>query len=171
MNTKMKVKSSRKKKILLLIFSLIFHCNIYAGNIVKKAINEIGNGELGGNNKGKYVQLYNNKLESSWCAGFVSYVLKESKFTKLKYQLSAKAIWNEAKQLGLNTDTPKAGYLICFWREKKTSWKGHVGIVEKVDNEYVYTIEGNVGKYPAKVKRFKYNKKSVSRLLGYVKTD
>ena len=164
-----------KRKRLLMIFLIVFHCHNGlclsndSINLVNIAKNEINNGEIEGNNKGKYVKLYNNNLESSWCAGFVSYCLKQAKINKLDYSLSAKSIWNQAKKLGLDSNEPKAGYLIVFWRDKKTSWKGHIGIVEKVDSDYVYTIEGNVGKYPAKVKRFKYKKNNVSKLLGYIK--
>lgn len=37
------------------------------------------------------------------------------------------------------------------WRRGLT--KGHIGVVESVDDGLVHTIEGNVGGYPAKVRR------------------
>jgi surface antigen len=163
----------KRSKRLMIIFLVIFHCFngvCYGNDLVNKAISQLGNGEKGGNNKGEYVQLYNRGLEASWCAGFVSYCLKEVGYDVIGYNLSAKAIFNKARSLGLIVDgEPKSGDLVCFWREKPTSWKGHIGIVEKVDEQYVHTIEGNVGKFPAKVKRFKYEKDNVPKLLGYVR--
>jgi len=164
--------NGRKKRWLMLVFVIIFHCGLtpsYGKSLVDTAIAEIGNGEIEANNKGKYVKLYNKDLEASWCAGFVSYCLKKAGITSFGYELSARKIYNKGKELNILLKKPHAGCLIVFWRSKPTSWKGHIGIVEKVDNEYIHTIEGNVGKYPAKVKRFKYKKDSVPRLLGYIK--
>ena len=39
---------------------------------------------------------------------------------------------------------PKSGDIIFFdWNESKDGFSDHVGIVEKVENGRVYTIEGN----------------------------
>ena len=56
-----------------------------------------------------------------------------------------KGIWHENE----NTFLPKAGDIICFdWQTTNpqadaTGWADHIGIVESVQNGYVYTIEGN----------------------------
>jgi len=154
-----------KKYIILL--TLLYTTTAHAG-IVEVAQSNIGKGEVGGNNKGAFVKLVNKGLEASWCAGFVSYTLKEAGITTLKYNLSAKAIYNEAKSKNMLTKEPKAGNLICFWRGKKNGWQGHIGIIESVDNEYIYTIEGNVGNYPAKVAKYKYARNDIPKLLGFV---
>lgn len=56
-----------------------------------------------------------------------------------------KGIWHENE----NTYLPKSGDIICFdWQTTNpqadaTGWADHIGIVESVQNGYVYTIEGN----------------------------
>ena len=141
----------------------------FGADIVSEARKELGHGETGSDNKGKYVRLYTNGIESSWCAGFVSYVLKKSGNNQFGYILSAKAYWNKAKKMKLTTKTPKKGYLIVFWRDNPQSWKGHIGIVEKVEGDIITTIEGNTGNFPSVVKRKKYNIKKIDKLLGYIK--
>ena len=163
-----------KKALLALIFLLIFHSSCFAQKTIAQRIitiakNEIGNGEIGKNNSGQYVKLYNKGLESSWCAGFISYCLKQSEYNELDYSLSAKAIYNQAKQQNIITASAQAGDLIVFWRDSPKSWKGHIGIVERIDSNYIYTIEGNKGQFPAKVKRVRYAKNNIPKLLGYIK--
>ena len=165
-----------KKIIIILsiiILQILLVLSVASGEnlIVKNAKLELGNGEIGGNNKGIHIKKYNRNLEASWCAGFVSYILDISNRDILEYSVSAKAIYNEAKKENRLTNYPKAGDLIVFWRGSKTSWKGHIGIIEKVDNNSVYVIEGNIGAYPAKVARFKYNRNSIPKLLGFIRTD
>lgn len=162
------------KKVISLILWLVLlaqPCLADPQNIVALATEEIGNGEIGKNNAGKYVKLYNKGLEAAWCAGFVSYILQQANFTGLDYSLSAKSIYNQAKRKNRVALTPKAGYLIVFWRDNPKSWKGHIGIVESVSKNYIFTIEANRGSFPAKVKRFTYNKNNIPQLLGYIKTD
>jgi len=139
--------------------------------IVKNAISELGNGETDGNNKGPDIKRYNNGYEAAWCAGFVSYILEESNVGLFEYSLSAKAIYNEANRKNRITAIPKAGDLIIFHRGNPKSWQAHIGIIEKVDKDYIYTIEGNVGKFPAVVKRFKYNRNNIKNLIGFVDTS
>ena len=54
---------------------------------------------------------------------------------------------------------PKAGDLIFFDWENDND-PDHVGIVEKVDNNYIYTIEGN-SKDECKNKKYRLNYKSI----------
>lgn len=162
-----------KKAISLILWITLLTqpCLANPQDIVTLAISEIGNGEIGKNNAGEYVKRYNKGLEVAWCAGFVSYILKQAGFDELDYSLSAKAIYNQAKLKNRVILTPKAGYLIVFWRNNPKSWKGHIGIIEEIDKDYIYTIEGNREPFPATVKRFKYGQNDVPRLLGYIKTD
>jgi len=166
---------NRNKRIYLsIIFCLIFHSgNIYGNTTQEKLLQfsqeEIGHGEIGKNNSGKYVKLYNKGLEAPWCAGFISYCLEQSGYKEFNYQLSARRIWNIANEKKLIVDIPQAGDLIVFWRESPTSWKGHIGIVSEVGLEAIWTIEGNVGDFPSTVKRIKYNRNDIPRLLGYIR--
>ena len=162
-----------KKAISLILWLIlsILPCLANPQDIVNLATAEIGNGEIKQNNAGQYVKLYNKDLEAAWCAGFVSYILQQANFTAFDYSLSAKAIYNQAKLKNRITLTPKVGYLIVFWRNNPKAWTGHIGIVENVNQDYLYTIEGNKGSFPAKVKRFKYRRNDIPKLLGYIKTD
>ena len=56
---------------------------------------------------------------------------------------------------------------MCWDRGDPGSWQGHIGFVERVEDGVLYTVEGNVGSYPSKVKRFMHDLSSQSRLEGY----
>lgn len=145
---------------MLLLFSALAHADA-----VDVAIAEIGNGEIGADNKGVHVRKYTKGLESSWCAGFVSYVLSQSGKDSLGYIVSARQYWNK----GLRVKDPKRGDVICFWRGDPKGWQGHVGIVESVSGEKITVIEGNRGSYPAKVKRVQYTLGKIPKLLGFIR--
>lgn len=159
----------------VLIFILLRGCycegsELLSSIIIKNAITELGNGEEGANNKGHHIKRYMKERENmSWCAGFVSYVLEKSEVKQLGYNYSAKQIYNKAKKLGWEVKEPQAGDLIIFWRDNPKSWKGHIGIIEEVRENIIIVIEGNKGKYPAKVNRFIYNKSDIPKLLGYIR--
>lgn len=139
----------------------------HADSIVEVAVGELGKGEISGDNKGAEVKKYTKGQEVAWCAAFVSYVRSRSG-DKSNYLLSAKSYWEIYKEKRVKN--PKPGDIICFYRGSRSGNRGHVGIVEKVDDKYVYTIEGNKGAYPAKVKRLRYEKDNIPKLLGYVRT-
>jgi hypothetical protein len=166
-----------KRLYLTLVFLLIFHSvawsnSIYAKRIVSIAQSEIGRGETIGDNRGADVLRYTQEKSCAWCAGFVSYVLSRAKANeKLGYNLSARSIYNKAKKLNWIVSKPQAGDLIVFWRGSRNGNLGHVGIVEYVDAQYIYTIEGNTGEFPSKVKRLKYKRHNIQRLLGFVRIE
>lgn len=150
---------------LAVILFLFWPCaKAHASTIVDVAISELGHGEIGCDNCGPDVKRYTRGMEASWCAGFVSWVLREAG-VDIPYKLSARQFWNMARN---RVTTPQPGDIICFWRESPSSWKGHVGIVYKVGDGWITTIEGNVGAFPAKVKRITYYGVP-KNLLGYVR--
>jgi len=158
----------------MLIFALIFHCCPAYGRaksvqqkIVSIAQAEIGKGETTANNCGEDIRKYlRGKENLSWCGGFVVWVLEQAGVSEPS-SLSAKAIYNQAKEKGLFE--PQAGDLIVFWRGKKSDWRGHIGIVSKVSEKKIFVIEGNKGSFPAKVSEFEYPKDNVPKLLGYIR--
>ena len=159
------------------------------------AIGEIGKGEYGSNNAGPDIEKYLNGLAeppSNWCAAFISWcyleasfnrdIIKKNQIMPFQYTLSARNLFNQFKKKAINlgeslegfvelTKEPEPGDLIFFWRESPKSWMGHVGIIEKLDDKLIYTIEGNKGEFPALVKRCYYSKnpKSIPTLLGFGK--
>lgn len=88
---------------------------------------------------------YNNRVE--WCACFVSWCAYQSgdlditipKFSAVKDGIKYyqnKGLWRDKNYI------PKTGDLIFFdWQQDGIS--DHVGIIEKVENDIIYTIEGN----------------------------
>ena len=126
--------------------------------VLRVARREINQREFGANNRGSAVQKYLKGKEAlPWCAGFVSYCLQKSG-AKFNYTLRAK----DFLTYGIKVIHVLPGDLAVFTRKGG----GHIGIVEQVFKDYYISIEGNVGSYPAKVKRIKhfYNEKS---FLGF----
>ncbi len=125
-------------------------------NIVETALKEVGKtGETYWNWYG-----FNHRVE--WCCVFVSWVAKENNLLNTKIP---KFIWvkkgvdyyKEKDQLKKPSEyTPLPGDIIFFdWNNNIVI--DHVGIVEKVEKGYVYTIEGNVNYLYVKEKKYKLN--------------
>lgn len=143
----------------------------HASNIVSIAKSEIGHGEEGSDNSGRYVELYTHGRQVAWCAAFVSYVLEKSANNRLPYLLSAKEFFKYAEKHSMITNNPKPGDLIVFYRGSRNGNLGHIGIISRVSKDEIVSIEGNVGKYPAKVKEVHHSRESLKNLLGFIKTN
>ncbi len=130
---------------------------------------EIGHGEEGGNNSGQFVARYHridddgdDDDDGSWCAAFVSYCFEEGAKAlgiemPFKRSGGAKKLFSNIAATGSTVEDPKPGDVICWDRGTPGSWQGHIGIVESSADGVLHTIEGNVGAYPAKVKRLSYD--------------
>lgn len=137
------------------------------------AARNLGCGEVGGNNTGPLIEAMGGRAGDDWCALFAGYCYRRAaQLLKLPPPLwcwrgakDYKVIETAAKRLGrqmaaslgaikfLDPSLARAGDLVV-WHRTAVPWKGHVGIVERVDPDGIlHTIEGNVGKFPAKVKR------------------
>ena len=124
----------------------------------------VGVKEVGGNNKGEFVQVFQKAVDNvagsdPWCAAFVSYCLKSTErifkesFNEpsidfgsgLKLSESVCNFWfnnPESRRLA----KPEVGALILWrrWANGKPTWQGHIGIIaEVVDIVTVRSIEGN----------------------------
>lgn len=142
---------------------------------LKKAIKEMKAGatEIGGNNRGPWVKKYLNGLApegSHWCAAFVSWCYSQNKKgMPFDYCLGARATLRQfaKKRWDLKLDTgqtPEPGDIVCWWRESYSGWKGHIGLVHKVEDGYLYTIEGNKKN---KVSGCTYVLSRMEKLLGF----
>jgi len=152
-----------------------------AAESLKVAVSLIGEGEVGGNNSGPFVEMLLGKEydgddddDGAWCAAFVSHCISEAAGGNPPFPMSygAKAIFSNAASFGSKSMTPTPGDIVCWDRgslnaDGSKSWQGHVGFVERVDGDIFYTIEGNKGSFPSKVMRFKYELSSQSRLEGF----
>ena len=78
--------------------------------------------------------------ETSWCAAFVNYCVKQNGY-EYPHSLTAKSWLGQGKKV----TNPKTGDIIIFWREKKSSWKGHVAFFVEADKEngLIYCYGGN----------------------------
>lgn len=87
-----------------------------------------------------------------WCGCFVSWIFNHAgqgyKLNGIHNKASVGSYYSYANATGRWTNTPVSGDIVVFGN------KQHVGIVEKVIDGYVYTIEGNTGPtYNGEVKR------------------
>ena len=113
------------------------------GAIVEVAASQIGN--TGGQ---PYWSWYGFDSRVEWCACFVSWCAEQCGYIETgvipKFSLCSDGVawFQQHGQWQDGSFTPSAGHIIFF------DWDGdgetdHVGIVEKVENGTVYTIEGN----------------------------
>ena len=95
---------------------------------------------------------YAVKNSDDWCDIFVTVLFQRQGLSDLIGRecgverhiniFKQKGIWNED-----GTATPQRGDIITFnWDQNSqpnNGWADHIGIVEKVENGLIYTIEGN----------------------------
>lgn len=117
--------------------------------IVEIARNEIGYKEQG-TNQTKYGEWYG--MQDEWCNIFVCWCanqagIGEDIIPKMAYVpntanwFDERGQYKNSKAFGGNY-IPKAGDIILFDYNRNTD-SDHIGIVEKVDGNTIYTIEGN----------------------------
>ena len=146
------------------------------------AISWIGEGEEGGNNSGEFVESLHLKQfdgddddDGAWCAAFVSSCFEkacEELDIEMPFKRSggAKLVMKRIGKAGCFVSAPdiRPGDVVAWDRGAVGSWQGHVGIVERYDasSGILHTIEGNVGRYPSKVRRFMHDMSKQTRLEG-----
>jgi hypothetical protein len=113
--------------------------------------------EVGGQNKGPWVRLYMQGNEGSdwpWCAGFVSFILKQACKTlnmplpilpsfscdSLAFSAKERGLFlKESEAKGENTIGPGSLFLV---RRTPTDWV-HTGIILSAEDDIFHSIEGN----------------------------
>lgn len=141
--------------------SVLFGISIGDSDIVSVALSQVGN--VGGEIYWKWYG-FNSRVE--WCAIFVSWVADQAGYIESKVipkfsgcqngidWFKKRGQWKEKGYI------PKAGDIIFFdWEvDGKVN---HVGIVEKVENDKVYTIEGNSDNDTCRQKNYSVNSKYI----------
>lgn len=138
---------------------------------LKVATRSIGNGEQLGNNKGPwldYVRRHDGTglppKNGAWCASFVSWC-----FTQAVADMGAEGLvpWASSRwvpglrrklaEAAFTNEVPEPGAVMIF-RRGLLRRPGHTGICESYDpdEDTAVVIEGNVGPFPALVKRVTY---------------
>jgi uncharacterized protein (TIGR02594 family) len=110
------------------------------------ALKEYGVKEILGSNDNTRILNYFKEIghswvkndETAWCSAFANWVALKSG-CKTSGKLNARS-WLE---VGSKTESPKIGDIVVFWRESKTSWKGHVGFFIKETDKHIYVLGGN----------------------------
>lgn len=130
-----------------------------SSNIIEIARKEIGN--KGGE---KYWRWYGFNQRVNWCAIFVSWCANESEIMNNSIPIfslctDGEKWYKEHSKWKNKSYIPQTGDIIFF------DWNGdghvqHVGIVEKVENDKVYTIEGN-SKDEVRNKNYSLTNKSI----------
>jgi hypothetical protein len=128
--------------------------------IVKIAVRNIGYGEVGENNKGKFVEAIGGIQGDAWCAAFGGWCYETAfkecgEVMPIKRSLGAKKMGKLIAEYGTKfTDVrlAKPGDVMILNRGL-LDWQGHFAIIESVKDGLVHTIEGNVGAFPSRVKR------------------
>lgn len=129
---------------------------IIRNNMVETARKEIGNtGE-------KYWTWYGFNRRVLWCCVFVSWVANENdvlgepipKFVWVKKGIDYYKERNTLKYPSKYTPLPAD---LIFFDWNRNGVIDHIGLVEKVENGYVYAIEGNASNKDVKRKKYKLN--------------
>jgi len=122
--------------------------------ITETAMSQYGITEVPGIEHNQEILKYFSEIGHEWV--FINWCAKKS---CLPYsgKLDARSWLN----VGTEVQEPVVGDIVVLWREKKNSWKGHVGIFVRVAGNSIYILGGNqnnsvnVRTYPK------------DRLLGY----
>lgn len=118
-----------------------------ARSLLNRARAELGWTE-GPNNNNPYTRHVMGDPNQPWCAAFVSTMLQRENIPGVSgrmFSASARGLATQFQQAGRwvpGGATPQPGDAIFFGRRPS---EHHVGIVQKVENGRVYTIEGNSG--------------------------
>lgn len=85
---------------------------------------------------------YRVKYSDSYCATFVSVIMKMCGGVNPPYECSVQRMFNKAKERGYIISVPKSGDFIVYnWNND--NWYDHVGIIESVSDTNYKVIEGN----------------------------
>ena len=137
--------------------SVIYGTSIGSPDMVQIALSQVGN--VGGET---YWRWHGFDARVEWCAIFVSWVANQLGYIDSgiipKFSLCETGV-NWFKALGQWQDEsyiPKASDIIFFdWEQDGNV--DHVGIVEKVENKIIYTIEGNSTNDTCRQKEYSVN--------------
>lgn len=95
--------------------------------------------------------------ETAWCSCFVNYIAQQCGVS-----MSGKLDARSWLKVGEEVKYPLVGDVVIFWREKRSSWKGHVGFFAGYNhNGDILCLGGNQSN---EVNISTYSK---SRLLGF----
>jgi hypothetical protein len=139
--------------------------------------------EVGINNGGVWVAKYFRSSHltrdlGNWCAGFCSWCLEQAyPGVKTPVSFGARRMGTLVAQRGKRvTDPtkPRQDDFLIHSRVALDDWRGHISVVVGFDDHWVYTIDGNVGTFPAPVRVFRQpladpSRSDTTRFLYYAR--
>jgi hypothetical protein len=142
------------------------------------ALGEIGKGEVGADNAGPVVAMYqgvdpgdDGSNLGSWCAGFVGWCIEQAAAqigTLTVPRISwARSLMSRIRRRGRAVTVPVAGDIVLFERGDPGG-SSHIGIVERVEGNSLHTVEGNTGRPPALVRR-RHHRLDSDRIIGFAR--
>ena len=141
--------------------SVIFGTKIGNSNIVQIALSQVGN--VGGE---PYWSWYGFTSRVEWCAVFISWIADQAGYIESNVipkfaNCEAGVNWFKAVGEWQNSSyVPSVGDIIFFdWEQDGKV--NHVGIVEKVENGIIYTVEGNSNDDMCREKQYEINSKYI----------
>lgn len=166
-NQKRQIAELLNEKYAKMWSGVIYGSSVGNSDIVEVARQQIGN--IGGQ---PYWSWYGFSSRVEWCACFVSWCANECGYIQAGIIPKFAGCQAEGvswfKTCGLWKDrgyTPKTGDIIFFdWADSNDGQADHVGIIERVENNKVYTIEGNTRGDMCKQNEYDINS---SVILGY----
>lgn len=133
------------KKILTILF-IICYITCFSQDVIKNAEYYLFVREITQNRSveiDSFNTAVNVKKGSPWCASFVSYVFNNQNIINPNsawspnFALKPDRIWDKNIKNKI-----KPGDVVTFYYTN-LGRVGHVGIIYKIDDKYIYTIEGN----------------------------
>lgn len=125
----------------------------YVDTTISTAIKEVGVKEVNFSNSGPQVDQYLAAVGlgpgNPWCAAFVFWVCDNSGVPKsiwedLANRAYCPTIESWARKKGVLTQAPVRGdFMLLQMHDSQGQYSGHIGIVEQVEGNQIYTIEGN----------------------------
>lgn len=152
--------------------------------VVRVARGNLGYGEEEANNDGRLIRTIGGKPGHEWCALFAGYCyrrawdevygepaewcFRSNGDLRIGAKELIKAAWRAGAERFTDPGLARPGDLVCWHRRTgPISWKGHIGVVEvRFPDFRIGAIEGNVGKFPAKVKQLVHDV-TKERLYGF----
>jgi len=146
--------------------------------VVKTAIQEIGTKEEGGNNRGKRIGQYLAATGLGqghpWCAAFTKFVYDQNAIPtpgatawSPSWFPTSKTYWKRGQD---HSAVQKADIFGLHY--SNLGRIGHVGVIEKVDDTWIYTIEGNTGDDQGRdgdvVRRHRRSIKTIHRISSWI---
>ena len=122
-----------------------------SSTLMQVALGEFGVTEVRGKKHNPRIMQYAKQTgldwvksdETSWCSIFLTWVALKAQMSKPPKKVAATA--RKWLHVGEEVTTPQVGDVCVFWRVKKTSWQGHVGLFVRYsdDKKSIYVLGGN----------------------------